>query len=106
MAAEIPSNFRKDGQAMSCSLREEVDRLLARLPGEIQLDLADAALRFKKEANLRDKVSQLLEANSQRERILQELFGTGPLEPLLADEDVTEIIVNGHDSIWFEKHGE
>lgn len=38
-------------------------------------------------------------------RIESEYFGTGPLEPLLSDEAVTEIIVNGSESIWFEKYG-
>jgi pilus assembly protein CpaF len=38
-------------------------------------------------------------------RIQSEYFGNGPLESLLQDPDVTEIIVNGGDSIWFEKMG-
>ncbi len=40
-----------------------------------------------------------------RPRIEMEYFGAGPLEPLLARPDVTEIIVNGADSIWFESAG-
>ncbi len=38
-------------------------------------------------------------------RVRNEYFGAGPLEGLLKDEDVTEIIVNGPSSIWFEKAG-
>jgi pilus assembly protein CpaF len=34
-----------------------------------------------------------------------ELLGLGPLEPLLADETVTEIMVNGFDQIWVEREG-
>lgn len=39
------------------------------------------------------------------ERMRAEYFGAGPLEPLFQDPEVTEIIVNGRDSIWFEKFG-
>jgi pilus assembly protein CpaF len=40
-----------------------------------------------------------------RERICSEYFSWGPLTPLLAAEDVTEILVNGPSSIWFERGG-
>jgi len=38
-------------------------------------------------------------------RIFDEYFGAGPLEPLFQDHLITEIIVNGGDSIWFERQG-
>ena len=38
-------------------------------------------------------------------RLLDEYLGAGPLESLLADPTCTEIVVNGADSIWFEKSG-
>lgn len=37
--------------------------------------------------------------------LLDDVFGFGPLEGLLADDDVTEIMVNGVDSVYFEKEG-
>ncbi|HVK62519.1 MAG TPA: ATPase, T2SS/T4P/T4SS family [Bdellovibrionales bacterium] len=40
-----------------------------------------------------------------RERLQREYFDAGPLVPLLSDSDVTEIIVNGPDSIWVERRG-
>lgn len=39
-----------------------------------------------------------------RARLLSEFFGCGPLDALL-ESDCTEIIVNGRDSIWFERDG-
>lgn len=39
------------------------------------------------------------------EALLDSLFGLGPLEELLADEEVTEIMVNGTHSIYCERHG-
>lgn len=39
-------------------------------------------------------------------QVLDEAIGLGPLEPLLADEDVTEIMINKYDEIWIEKGGQ
>jgi pilus assembly protein CpaF len=37
--------------------------------------------------------------------VLDELLGLGPLEPLLKDESITDILVNGFDSVFVERHG-
>jgi pilus assembly protein CpaF len=37
--------------------------------------------------------------------IKNELLGLGPLEPLLHDDDVTDILVNGHAQVYVEKFG-
>ncbi|MDG5752295.1 CpaF family protein [Qipengyuania sp. XHP0211] len=37
--------------------------------------------------------------------VLDELLGLGPLEPLLADESITDILVNGHRDVFVEKFG-
>jgi pilus assembly protein CpaF len=41
-----------------------------------------------------------------RERIERELFGDGPLHDLVDAEDLTEIMINDHDNIWYERAGE
>src|SRR4051794_11876625 len=38
-------------------------------------------------------------------RVAERSFGLGPLEPLLADPDVDEIVVNGAQRVWIEKAG-
>ncbi len=47
--------------------------------------------------------------NSQRSalirRVIDEAIGLGVLEPLLADESVTEIMVNGPGEVWIERDG-
>ncbi|MGI9621879.1 MAG: ATPase, T2SS/T4P/T4SS family, partial [Acidimicrobiales bacterium] len=53
-------------------------------------------------------VAPLLEPNQRdvlRTRVLDRLFGLGPLEPLLAEPGVTEIMVNGPGPIWVEQGG-
>jgi pilus assembly protein CpaF len=46
---------------------------------------------------------------SERERLVSdvqhELFGLGPLEPLLKDPTISDIIVNKHDTIYIERRG-
>jgi pilus assembly protein CpaF len=37
--------------------------------------------------------------------VLNELFGLGPLEPLLADKTISDILVNGYRSVFIERRG-
>lgn len=52
---------------------------------------------------------QLALSTAERNRLIDEIgadvLGYGPLETLLADEAVTEIMVNRHDQIYVERHG-
>jgi len=40
------------------------------------------------------------------DRVINEMLGVGPLEPLLADDTITEIMVNGPNKIFVERRGE
>ena len=46
----------------------------------------------------------------ERERlvneVLDEAFGLGPLEPLMKDPTITDILINGHDTVYVERHGQ
>jgi pilus assembly protein CpaF len=37
--------------------------------------------------------------------VLDELLGLGPIEPLLKDSTITDILVNGYDSVFVERYG-
>ncbi len=50
-------------------------------------------------------VLSTLERSTLVRRIVDEALGLGVLEPLLADESVTEIMVNGPADIWVERRG-
>ena len=67
------------------------------------------------ELQLTKLVEQLLQQESaplnQRERVqitqdvIHEVLGLGPLEPLLADTSVNDILVNGHKQVFVERSG-
>ena len=90
--------------------RELVERLdIKRLTAARIKDdqLRKTALRAIR--NIVDEVRDRLPAGLSPDRVAREVFdealGLGPLEELLADPDVTEIMVNGHRHIYVEKAG-
>ncbi len=47
-----------------------------------------------------------LERNQLISEVLDEVFGLGPLEPLLQDPTVSDILVNTHRQVYVERHGQ
>lgn len=47
-----------------------------------------------------------IDVNELSSQVLNEAVGLGPLEPLLADDDVSEIMINKFDEIWVEMRGQ
>jgi pilus assembly protein CpaF len=74
--------------------------------------LSDAGLRARTTALVDEIVAGLggelppeVDPARLRREVIDEAVGLGPLEALLADETVTEIMVNRHDRIWVERGG-
>jgi pilus assembly protein CpaF len=68
------------------------------------------AVRSRVESEIRDQLAQETGlSRDDRERlgaeIADDIFGYGPLERLLADPSVSEIMVNGPKDIWIERAG-
>lgn len=86
-------------------------RLLAEQPSLLDAARADAARRAK----LGEAIDRLIVEENiivgslTRERLvricLSEIVGFGPLEPLLTDPSVSEIMVNATDDVWIERDG-
>lgn len=73
--------------------------------------MTDAALRLEA-ADLLDQILTRdlslpndIDRQQLRQDVLDEAIGLGPLEPLLADREVTEIMVNRYDELFIEKAG-
>ena len=91
---------RDEMRAACASVQRDLEELSVSAPAFSPNDAAgDGAVRRRVEKSLaaRDEAT--------RARLLDEWFGWGPIEPLLALDDATEIIVNGPNSIWFERNG-
>jgi pilus assembly protein CpaF len=97
-------------EAWSQSKRKVQQKVLAEIaPGAA--DLSPDELRAK----VRTTVNEILEREDigispierQRfvEEILEDSLGYGPLEALLADSSVSEVMCNAHDEIWIERKG-
>lgn len=82
-------------------LLERVRERLASEPGEPTTERVAAALRAESRGVLGD--SDLLAA---LHRLQTELTGAGPLEELLADPNVTDVLVTAPDRVWVDRgHG-
>lgn len=81
----------------------------------INLAVLDKLPRKKIEEEISEIVVELLaedgevvnkaERSGLVEDVLDELLGLGPLEPLLKDESITDILVNGHETVFVERRG-
>jgi len=90
-------------------------RINERLLTVLDLSLIDTVETDKARKEIREIAERLLSEESaplsrkQRlliiERIEDEVMGLGPLEPLLADPTISDILVNGADTIYIERHG-
>jgi pilus assembly protein CpaF len=92
-------------------LKERIqDKLVAELDPAMDVSRTDEVRR-----TIQDMFEQILAqeniilSRSERERLFEgivaEILGFGPLEILLADENVSEIMVNGPDKVFVERKG-
>jgi pilus assembly protein CpaF len=82
-----------------------------------QLDLARLGAMEEQAARqeIRDQAQRLMHEQSMplsasarqqlARQVEDEIMGLGPLEPLLADPEISDILVNGFDQIYVERHG-
>jgi pilus assembly protein CpaF len=93
---------------------EVKNRIHLSLVGELGpslVELADSGdVRERVQQEIRDRLQQEPGlARSDRERLAAEIaddiFGYGPLERLIADTSISEIMVNGTQEIWVERDG-
>ncbi len=86
---------------------------------DLKKDMTSTKGDASKEAELRSKTTQTVSmlvdrmagglSRDERAQIIKEVIdealGLGPLEALLSDKKVTEVMVNGHDQIYVERSG-
>jgi pilus assembly protein CpaF len=98
------------GVTSYADLRTRVQqKLLAELDPSIDTRSPEVRSTIEETFNtiLSEENVMLARAEKQRlfEQIVAEILGLGPLEPLLAEESVTEIMVNGPKNVYIEQRG-
>src|SRR6266481_2255928 len=90
-------------------------RLHRRLIEEINLSALEKLPEDEMRGHIQQLVTQYIvverlalntqELNEFVSEILDEMTGLGPLEPLLKDPTINDILINGHESTFVERHG-
>src|SRR6058998_3337410 len=113
-AVPIADNGKKAGLNFKVyqELKSSVHRdLLNKIDVEKVATMRDEATRAQVLSVIQDLVANLKTPLSGRERerlaleVLDEVFGLGPLEPLLQDPGINDILVNGHKQVYVERAG-
>jgi pilus assembly protein CpaF len=116
-AAARPQTPAGGGGALSMS--QEVQEIAASLHDHIVDRLDLGAVSKLPRGQLRERLrtvvdevisaQQIVASSSEREAIakgiLDEITGLGPLEPLLVDGSVSDVLVNRYDQVWVERGG-
>ena len=105
------------GAGVEASPLQEIERRVQRRAKETSLDMAGDGGRTKLRGLIADEVTgwsesykrglrafDLADPDIVAERAFRNMAGYGPLEPLLADDDVWEIMVNAPDQIFVKRH--
>jgi pilus assembly protein CpaF len=102
----------KSGQDAEATLGSELRTLcLARLDPSVVASMSPDRLALEVERLVAEiATEQRIQLNAREQRrlsqdLVDDMLGLGPLEPLLEDETVTDIMVNGPDRVFVESRG-
>ena len=114
-SAEERLDEKEQVRPLSDSELEWKNRINEELLTVLDLSLLETIEESKARAEIRQIALQLMIDESaplsvkQRKLIIQriedEVMGLGPLEPLLADKSISDILVNGAKSVYIERNG-
>jgi pilus assembly protein CpaF len=114
----VATAYQESG-GLSAAARARIDDARNRVR-PLLMDFMDVAIVAKLSTReLTDEISDVvpeicagqsiqLNASEQQELIqllINELIGLGPIEPLLADESISEVMINGPEQIYVERNG-
>jgi pilus assembly protein CpaF len=111
LSADHQSTQRDDRSDPFTDVKNRIHLELVSELGPQLFDVADSgAVRRTVEEEIHERLGQEAAlARTDRERLASEIaddiFGYGPLERLLGDPTISEIMVNGCEAIWIEREG-
>jgi pilus assembly protein CpaF len=106
-----PNAWSGNGSDPFAEVKNRIHLALVSELGPRLFDIADSeAVRSRVESEIHDHLQQEgALSRDDRDRLAAEIaddiFGYGPLERLLADPSISEIMVNGPHEIWIERQG-
>ncbi len=103
-AKPAPNALAKTKEDIYAGLMQQIDlQTASRLPeNELRRQIIEMIGEIVMEQKL--AINQL-EQQLLASQIVDDMIGLGPLEPLLADEAITDIMVNGPEQIYIERKG-
>jgi pilus assembly protein CpaF len=115
-ASPVLSDQAAPPRAMETVVRSEFyGRIRQTVFGTINVSAALAQSREQVRAEVDAIIAESVRADNlpvtlseQRlmgQEILHDMFGVGPIEPLLQDESISDIMVNGPDQVYVERYG-
>lgn len=113
IAKGVHTHSQKGADFDESSVRRSLSKQLLALLNLDRMDfksIESAQIRGAARLKLRKLIAEnshgfTIPAQDLEDQIFNEVFGLGPLETLLSDPDVTEIMVNARDQIFVEKAG-
>ena len=113
--AATGNGVRKSDSSLSANERVIKDQVHTALLDRLELSLINTISPEQARTQIRETTFQILSEESvplnsdARDRVVQciedEIMGLGPLEPLLKDPTVSDILVNGAEQVYVERHG-
>ena len=114
-AEQAPIQPQAANPLLSDKLLDAKVRLHRKLIEEINLSALEKLPEDETRRHVQQLVSQYVlaerlalntqELNDFVSEILDEMTGLGPLEPLLKDESINDILINGHECVYVERRG-
>ena len=105
---------KKDDKAFD--LLDAKLRVHAKLIDELDLSALDKMDDATMRQRVRGIISEIIrkeemalssaEEVSFADAVMDEMTGLGPIEPLLKDDSIADILINGYDQVYIERHGE
>lgn len=111
VAQPTPANDVEEFDLLDAKLRVH-----GKLIDELDLSALDKLDDETMRRRVRNIVSEIIhkeemaltatEEASFADAVMDEMTGLGPIEPLLKDESITDILINGYKQVYVERHGE
>ena len=102
--AQASENVLKAKERIHSKLMDQIDATAAmEIP---RSELAEQVSDVVGEILVQEKINLNLREQKELVKVLMnDMLGLGPLEPLLEDESITDILVNGYNQVYIEQNG-